>query len=102
VDLVEGSSPPYQAAQGLLKVAEVYWAEVDGSLAGQGVDPFDLSPRQFLNYVYTWALERIAPENREQWIADLNAVPVSEPDNVPQVVVDEEMTLFQQAQGTLR
>ncbi|QNL30003.1 tail assembly chaperone [Microbacterium phage Jehoshaphat] len=50
-----------------------------GALAGQGVDPFrDLSLRQFLNYVYTWYIERLArvedgPAKVERWIEWLDS-----------------------------
>ena len=32
-----------------------------------------MSVRQLLNFVYSWAIQRVDPEKVEQWITDLNA-----------------------------
>lgn len=101
MDLRGGGRPPYPATRRLLAVARVHFTAIDGSLAGAGVDPFSLSVRQLLNYVYVWALDRIPYDDREAWIDELNEQPRTDPDEVAPEVVDDEMALFRQAQGVL-
>lgn len=62
---------PYQVAQRLYVIAEMYWAEIDAHYLA--VDLIRLPPHRFLNAVYTWVLGRIAPDKHEQWLAQLNA-----------------------------
>ncbi|QKO02786.1 tail assembly chaperone [Microbacterium phage Kelcole] len=74
-----------------------------GALAGSGIDPFGLNLRQFVNYVYTWALNRVSSEDVQRWIEDMNDPYWGDKraiDNVPQRVVDDELAAFGKAFGS--
>lgn len=62
---------PYPAALRLYAIAEQRWAEVDA--AYYQVNILGFRPSRFLNCVYTWCLERIPPDKREQWEMMLEA-----------------------------
>lgn len=63
--------PPYAATLRLYAIATERWAEIEAHYIA--VDLFGLGPRKFLNCIYAWCVERINPDYREQWEADLVA-----------------------------
>jgi hypothetical protein len=50
--------PPYVTCLRLVAVADQHWEAIDGDLAHQGIDPFDLNPQRFFNLLYYWMLAR--------------------------------------------
>lgn len=88
----------YAVARRLVQLAGYGWREIDGSCARQGVDPLDLHPRQFLNLVYAWFLEKLqyADEgDRQAALDELNSPDKKrDPEKVSEAVVAEEMSLF--------
>jgi hypothetical protein len=62
--------PPYRAALRLCVIASAHWAEIDAAYASADIIWFP--PHRFLNVVYTWTLDRLPPEKREEWVMTLN------------------------------
>lgn len=62
---------PYPAALRLYAIAEDRWAEIDATY--YQADILRFRPDRFLNCVYTWCLDRIDPEKREEWDAMLES-----------------------------
>lgn len=62
---------PYPAALRLYAIAGERWSEI--SAAYITIDLLRARPDLYLNCVFTWCLERIDPEKREEWIAMLEA-----------------------------
>jgi hypothetical protein len=86
-----------------IAVAAARWQEIDGALARQGVDPLRLPLPRLLNLIWLWVAERMDAEHLDEWDRELNAsIRRVSSDKVSQAEVDEEMDLFQQAQGVLR
>jgi hypothetical protein len=87
---------PYPAAVRLFAVGEAYWPEIDGTLAGAGIDPFDLSPERLINFIYSWAIGRFFDADaRTKWLTELHApLDGADPDKVPESVQAEEMSMF--------
>jgi hypothetical protein len=56
-------------------VADANWERIDGGAAGRGVDPLRLRFDRFLNFVWTWAIERV--EDPERWTANMTMPPPS-------------------------
>ena len=59
--------PPYQAALRLQAIAAERWAEIDGSCAARGTDPFLLRPDRFCNLIYWWAVNGMDEDKRREW-----------------------------------
>ena len=88
---------PYPAFIRLVQVAGLYWREIDGACARRGIDPLALEPARFCHLVLSWVQEHTKPEDWEMVEAEIFAPfesSVRDPDAVPQVVVEEEMSLF--------
>ena len=71
--------PPYRAVIRIFLIAEIRWPEIDA--AYPGVDLLRLPVHRFLNYVYSWALQRIAKfassnEEVEAWIESIYNEPL--------------------------
>jgi hypothetical protein len=62
--------PPYATVLRLTAVAEAYWPQIDAAYLS--VDLLRLPEHRFYNAVYTWTIERIDPDKREEWIQMLN------------------------------
>ena len=88
--------PPYYLAVRLVQVAAANWERIDGGAAGRGVNPFGLRFDRFLNFIWDWALERVA--DPEKWRSGMEApppVPVgAEPRAPSQREVDVEADSF--------
>lgn len=92
--------PPYAYVERLLAIAERRWREIDGESARKGIDLLDLRLDRYVNALFTWALERVAAENVEKWLMDLDAprvTTVARVDRVPQSTIDSEMAAFHAA-----
>lgn len=63
--------PPYPSALRLYAIADGHWAEIEA--AYYQIDLLSVGSRKFLNLVFAWCLTRIQPEQREEWIRDLEA-----------------------------
>lgn len=62
--------PPYETALRLIAIAQDHWATIDGQAAERGVDYFSLSPDQFFNAIWWWAVQRVKdPERFETQLA---------------------------------
>jgi hypothetical protein len=63
--------PPYRTALRLYAIAVERWAEIDATYYQADIIGFRID--RFLNCVYAWCVERINPDKREEWEAQLNA-----------------------------
>ena len=63
--------PPYPAAVRLYAIAADRWAEIDAAYVT--VDLLREPSYRFLNLVYAWCVQRIPPDDLEQWIMNLHA-----------------------------
>jgi len=91
----------YPAVAGLIRIADEFWPEIDGTCARTGFDPLGLPFDRFLNLIYSWACERVQySENGRTELDDALFGEQArrnraEPDSVAPEVVEEEMALFQ-------
>lgn len=91
----------YRAVDGLIRIADEFWHEIDGSCARTGFDPRDLPFDRFLNLIYSWACQRVQyaengrTELDEALFGEEDHQIGVEPDSVAPKVVEEEMALFQ-------
>jgi hypothetical protein len=62
--------PPFRTTLRLYAIAIERFAELEGSYPS--ISLLNITPRKFCNLVFAWAVERIDPEKREEWIESLN------------------------------
>jgi hypothetical protein len=62
--------PPYPVAVRLCGIAADKWALIDA--AYYQINLLREKPYRFLNMVYSWCIERVAPEKLDDWIAELH------------------------------
>lgn len=85
--------PPYQVALRLYAIAAERWPEVDAAYAS--VDLIRFPPHRFLNCVYAWCLDRIAPDKLEEWIHMLyQPLPGAKPAQVTEAQAEVEGQSF--------
>lgn len=63
--------PPYPAVVRLCLLASERWGEIAAAYHASPVPLLRLKPHMYLNYVYTWALERVPPDKVDDWNAEL-------------------------------
>jgi hypothetical protein len=85
----------YPAVVRLFAVADAYWSDIDGSGAWKGIDPLSLSVHRFLNLIQFWLVKNADADERDRILLAIYAeAEGTDPDRVPQSVVDEEMSMF--------
>lgn len=92
--------PPYPTALRLYAIAEERWAEIEAHYIA--VDLLRLPHAKFLNAVYAWCVQHMAPDDREKWDILLTApLPGTERSHRPsEVEVEAEGAAFLAAMGT--
>lgn len=93
---------PYPVTLRLYLIAIEHWPNIDAAYAS--VDLIRLAPHRFLNCVYAWCTERIAPEKLEEWLFMLGQpLPGQAKKKATPAQVDDEgasfMALMGQVQG---
>jgi hypothetical protein len=62
--------PPYPVALRLYLIAAERWPEIDAAYAS--VDLMRLPTYRFLNCIWTWCVDRVPSDKREDWITQMN------------------------------
>src|SRR5690606_33920154 len=97
------SRPPYQSAIRLYAVAAAWWADIDGFLAGQGVDPFQLPSSRFLNFVYSFVVSKITdPEERQTFDEELTKPLPWQSKSAQRILRQQEMRQFEKTRASNR
>lgn len=55
---------PYQVLLRLLIHAALSWDAIDGEQAAKGLNPFDLPPRRFFNFLQYWLVNHVKDPER--------------------------------------
>jgi hypothetical protein len=63
--------PPYPVVLRLYAIAVERWAELDATYAS--IDLIRLPPHRFLNLVWTWCLEHLPADKKEEWLYQMSS-----------------------------
>lgn len=82
----------------LFGLASEYWPQLEA--AYYQIDLLRQRPNRLLNLVYAWAIERLASDKLEQWIADLYEIlPWQDIESETAINLESESFFAAQAKG---
>lgn len=91
--------PPYPVVVRLCDLAAQRWSELDA--AYYQISLIRQKPHRYLNLVYAWAIERVPPDDLEEWLTDLaDLLPWQDSSSAAATDLESKSFMAMQAKGS--